>query len=88
MESREYLRILEEGSKIMALQEAMPGTAKRKRNSWNRGNGPSSFGGELRGGISKKKKILNRKVRHQSKVLLQNTDYKRICQTGKMVEFT
>ena len=44
--------------------------------------------GELRGRISKKKKILNRKVRHQSKVLLQNTDYKRICQTGKMVEFT
>ena len=64
----------------MALQEAMPGTAKEKRSC--------SFRGELRGGISKKKKILNRKVRHQSKTLLQNADYKRICRTGRMVEFT
>ncbi len=72
----------------MALQEAMPGTAKEKRNSWCRGNGSCSFRGELRGGISKKKKILNQKVRYQSKTLLQNTDYKRICRTGRMVEFT
>lgn len=32
--------------------------------------------------------LLNRKVRHQSKTLLQNADYKRICRTGRMVEFT
>ena len=44
--------------------------------------------GGLRGRISKKKKILNRKVRHQSKILLQNADYKRICRTRRMAEFT
>ena len=86
MENRRF--ILEEGRKIMALQEAMEGTAKIKRNSWCRGNGPCSFRGELRGGISKNKKILNRKVRHQSKELLQNADYKRICKTGIMLDFT
>ena len=72
----------------MALQEAMRGTAGIKRNSWGRGNGPYSARGELRRGISKNKKILNRKVRHQSKVLLQNADYKRIYKTGMMVEYT
>lgn len=72
----------------MALQEAMRGTAGVKRNSWCRGNGPYSVRGELRKGISKNKKILGRKVRHQSKVLLQNADYKRICKTGMMVDFT
>ncbi len=72
----------------MALQKAMQGTAKIKRNSWCRGNGPCSFRGELRGGISKKKKILNRKVRYQTQVLLQNADYKRVCRTEMMVEFT
>lgn len=72
----------------MALQKAMQGTVKIKRNSWRRGNGPCSFRGELRGGISKNKKVLNRKVRHQSRMLLQNADYKRICRTGMMVDFT
>lgn len=72
----------------MALQKAMQGTAKIKRNSWSSGNGPCSARGELRGGISKNKKVLNRKVRHQSKVLLQNADYKRICRTGMMADFT
>lgn len=66
----------------------MDGTAKIKRNSWERGNGPCSFKGELRGGISKNKKILNRRVRHQSKELLQNADYKRVCSTKIMVDFT
>lgn len=51
----------------MALQTARSGTAKEKRNSWIRGNGPCSMRGELRGGISKNKKILNRKVRHAAK---------------------
>lgn len=72
----------------MALQKRMPGTAHEKRNSWIRGNGPYSIRGELRAGISRKKKILNRKVRHQSKVLLQNADYKKICKSGRMVSFT
>ena len=72
----------------MAVQKAMQGPAEKKRNSWCRGNGPCSFRGELRGGISKKKKVLNRKVRHQSKELLQNADYKRICRTKTMVDFT
>lgn len=36
----------------------------------------------------KNKKVLNRKVRHQSKALLQDADYKRICRTGMMVDFT
>nr|WP_304970704.1 hypothetical protein [uncultured Schaedlerella sp.] len=72
----------------MALQEPMRGTAGIKRNSWCRGNGPYSARGELRGGISKNKKVLNKKVRHQSKVLLQNADYKRICRTNRMVDFT
>nr|WP_302143995.1 hypothetical protein [uncultured Schaedlerella sp.] len=72
----------------MALQQRMPGTAHEKRNSWTRGNGPYSIRGELRAGISRKKKILNRKVRHQSKVLLQNADYKKICKSGRMVNFT
>lgn len=72
----------------MALQEAARGTAKEKRNSWIRGNGLCSFKGELRGGISKNKKILNRKVKRQSKLLLQNADYKRICRTEGMVDFT
>ena len=64
------------------------GIAKTKRNSWSRGNGPCSARGELRGGISKYKKILNRKVRRRSKVLLQNADDKKICKTGMMVDFT
>ncbi len=51
----------------MALQKAMQGTAKIKRNSWRGGSGPSSFRGELRGGISKNKKVLNGKVRRRSK---------------------
>ena len=72
----------------MVLQEAAWGNAKEKRNSWIRGNGPCSFRGELRGGISKNKKILDRKVRHQSKLLLRNADYKRICRTEGMVDFT
>ena len=81
-------RILEEGEKILALQEVKQGIAKTKRNSWSRGNGPCSARGELRGGISKYKKILNRKVRRRPKVLLQNADYKKICKTGMMVDFT
>lgn len=72
----------------MALQKPMRGTARIKRNSWCRGNGPCSARGELRGGISKNKKVLNRKVRHHSKELLQNADYKKICKTDAMINYT
>lgn len=72
----------------MALQEPMKGTARIKRNIWHRGNGPYSFRGELRAGVSRNKKILNRRVRHKSKVLLQNSDYKKICKSIMMVNFT
>lgn len=58
----------------MALQEAMQGTAKIKGNSWGRENGPCSVRGEPLGGTSKNRKVLNRKVRHQSKALLQDAD--------------
>lgn len=41
----------------MAMQERMPGNAHEKRNCWSRGNGPYSFRGELRHGISLNKNI-------------------------------
>ncbi len=72
----------------MALQEPMKGTARIKRNSWRRGNGSYSSRWELRAGISRNKKILNRKVRRKSKVLLQNSDYKKICKSSMMVDFS
>lgn len=71
----------------MALQKKSSGNANAKRNSWLRGNGAYSFRGELRRGISMKKKELNRKVRH-SKVDMNNADYKRLVKTGNMVDFT
>ncbi len=45
------------------------------------------LGGELRRGISMRKKELNRKVRH-SKVDMNNADYKRLVKTCNMVNFT
>ena len=66
----------------MAQPKPSPGNAHAKRNSWARGNR-----GELRHGISMRKKELNRKVRH-SKIDLQNADYKRIVKTVNMVNFT
>ncbi len=71
----------------MALQQKSPGNAHEKRNSWRRGNGSYSFRGELRHGISVKKKQLNRKVRH-SKADMQNADYKRLEKTMNMVDFS
>lgn len=72
----------------MALQTARSGTAKVKRNSWRRGNGSCSMQGELRGGISMNKKILNRKVRHAAKIGCRGSDYKKVCRTILMVDFT
>lgn len=72
----------------MALQTARKGTAKVKRNSWNRGNGSYSARGELRRGISMNKRVLNRKVRHASNMKYKGSGYKKICRTFLMVEFT
>jgi hypothetical protein len=44
--------------------------------------------GELRRGISLNKKYLNRKVRYGSKQALKRGDYKRMCKTLHMVEFS
>lgn len=71
----------------MAQPKKSPGNAHTKRNSWVRGNGPYSYRGELRHGISMRKKELNRKVR-RSKVDMQNADYKKIVKTVNMVNFS
>lgn len=72
----------------MPLQKPSPGTASEKRNSWVRGNGPCSMRGEKRRGISRNKKLLNRKVQRKNKIALQYADYKRICRTLNMINFT
>ncbi|WP_395013575.1 hypothetical protein [Robinsoniella peoriensis] len=72
----------------MARQKGMPGTAKVKRNCWHRGNGAYSMRGELKRGIALNKKRLNRKVRHQLRGSLQNSDYKKVCRTLHMEDFT
>lgn len=72
----------------MAMQERMPGNAHQKRNCWQRGNGSYSMRGELCRGISLNKKYLNRKVRHSGREALKRGDYKRICRTLHMVEFS
>ena len=71
----------------MALQQKRPGNADDKRNSWARGNGAYSMRGELKHGISLRKRELNRKVRHAG-LILQHSSYKRIKATLKMVDFS
>ena len=71
----------------MALQQKKPGNINDKRNSWARGKGTYSMRGELKHGISLRKRKLNRKVRH-SKLMLQHGSYKRIEATLKMVDFS
>ncbi len=70
------------------MQEPIPGTARIKRNSWNRGNGVYSMRGELKRGTALNKKRLNRKVRHRNMDALKGCCYKRICRTSHMVDFT
>lgn len=70
------------------MQKPMPGAARMKRNSWNRGSGVYSMRGELKRGISLNKKRLNRKVRHRNKDALKGCSYKRIGRTVHMVDFT
>lgn len=72
----------------MAMQKRMPGNAQEKRNCWMRGNGSYSMRGELKHGIALNKKYLNRKVRHSGKETLKRSDYKRICKTLHMVDFS
>lgn len=43
------------------MQNPIPGTARIKRNSWNRGRGVYSMRGEMKRGITLNKKRLNRK---------------------------
>lgn len=71
----------------MMLQMKQPGNAHDKRNSWVHGKGAYSMRGELKHGISLRKRELNRKVRH-TKLALQHGSYKRIKGTLKMVDFS
>lgn len=70
------------------MQKAMPGTAAVKRNYWARGKGAYSHRGELRRGISMNKRVLNRKVRHSRSISFRGGDYKKICRTANMVNFS
>lgn len=72
----------------MALEKKRSGTARQKRNCWSRGNGVYSMRGELKRGISLNKKRLNRMVRRKANKRLQSGDYKKVCKTLWMVEFT
>ena len=72
----------------MAMQKRAPGNAHEKRNCWQRGNGSYSMRGELRRGISLNKKYLNRKVRHSSRGALRHGEYRRVCKTIHMVDFS
>ena len=74
----------------MPQQEKRTGTAGQKRNSWVRGNGPCSYRGELKRGISLNKKYLNRKVRHSRNDGLVGKSgwYRKICRTSDMVDFS
>ena len=71
----------------MALQKKQPGNAHDKRNSWARGKGSYSLRGELKRGISLRKRELNRRGRH-AELMLQHSLYKRIKATLKMVDFS
>ena len=71
----------------MALQKKQLGNAHDKRNSWARGKGSYSLRGELKHGISLRKRELNRRVRH-AELMLQHSLYKQIKATLKMVDFS
>lgn len=73
----------------MPLQEEpRKGTAKEKRNCWSRGNGPYSYKGELKHGLSLNMRYLNGKVRRYAGDALKGSQYRRICKTVYMVNFT
>lgn len=64
------------------------GTAQIKRNSWVRGKGRETRRGEIKKGLSMNKRILNRKVRHTSKIALKKCSYKKIKKTIDMIHFS
>ena len=66
----------------------MPGTARRRKADWVRGRGPDSMRGELKRGISLKKRKLNKKVRHGTREALKNAEYKKVVKTLNEVDFT
>lgn len=72
----------------MPLEKKRKGTVREKRNCWSRGNGAYSYRGELKRGLSLNKKLLNRKVRRKADAVLKGSDYRKICRTINMVEFT
>ena len=72
----------------MPLQKSRKGTAKEKRNCWLRGNGPYSCRGELKRGLSLNRRYLNRKVRRYRGDALKWSQYRKICKTVRMVDFT
>ena len=72
----------------MPLQKPRKGTAKEKRNCWSRGNGPYSYRGELKHGLSLNRIYLNRKVRRYTGDALKGNQYRKICKTVYMVDFT
>lgn len=72
----------------MALEKRRSGTARQKRNCWSRGNGAYSMRGELKRGISLNKRRLNRMVRHRADECLRSADYKKVCKTLYMVNFS
>ena len=72
----------------MSLQKPMPGTARRRKADWGRGRGPGSMRGELKRGISLRRRQLNKKVRHGTKEALQHAEYKRVVKTLCEVDFT
>ena len=71
----------------MPNQQKWAGNAHAKRNSWSRGKGVYSMRGELKHGISLRKRELNRRVRH-TKILFGYNSYKHLSPTVKMVEFS
>ena len=68
--------------------EKVTGKCTREAQLLDQGERPLQHEGELRRGISLKKKYLNRKVRHSGKEALKRGDYRRICKTLHMVDFT
>lgn len=63
----------------MSLQKPMPGTARRRKADWVRGRGPGSMGGELKWGISLRRKQLNKKC---------DTEQRRRCGTQSIREWS
>ena len=72
----------------MPLQKPRSGTAREKRNCWLRGNGPNSYRGELKHGLSLNRRNLNKKVRCYNGDALKGNQYRKICKTVYMVDFT